>query len=166
MIEFMNGDMFRLDADAYVNPVNCVGVMGRGVALAFKTRYPATFDAYEIACREGQVRLGQVWVHRENGKALIHFPTKGHWREKSELNNVVSGLKSLTQTLKNMPDIKTIALPALGCGLGGLSWQDVRPEIEAALSHLDEKTIYVFEPIEEPPIKFGWRQPQQRKLPL
>ena len=146
MISFVNGNMFNYPVSAYVNPVNCIGVMGKGLALAFKNKFPKSYVAYRIACRRGQIRLGKVWLHQEGPKWVIHFPTKNHWRDSSRLHDVVSGLQSLVSEVESRPDIRSIALPAVGCGLGGLSWESVKPEIEKALADLNDIEIYVFEP--------------------
>ncbi len=147
-IELRSGDIFKADAEAIVNTVNCVGIMGRGIALQFKKAYPANFRAYEAACKAGEVQPGRMFVH-ETGKFtprfIINFPTKRHWKGKSRVEDVEAGLVALAQEIKARA-IKSIAIPPLGAGLGGLDWNDVRPRIEAALRDLPDVQVIIFEP--------------------
>lgn len=149
MIEFTTGDLFSSPCDALVNTVNCVGVMGRGLALEFKGRFPANFQEYQIACREQEVKPGKMLVHATGAligpRYVINFPTKRHWRQKSKLVDIESGLAELRRTILDLK-IDSIAIPPLGCGLGGLNWGDVRPKIQDALSDLPNIQIRVFEP--------------------
>ena len=138
MIRFTHGNIFTQPAEAIVNPVNCVGVMGRGLALQFKRRYPEVFHAYRIACRHGTIRPGRVFVHpsgRDIPRWILHFPTKRHWRDPSSLEDIRLGLADLAATVI-LRRIRSIALPSIGCGLGGLRWLTVRPLIEAHLNHV------------------------------
>lgn len=149
MIEFKRGDILSEGAEALVNTVNCVGVMGRGVALQFKNVYPANFKAYAAACDRGEVVPGRMHVF-ETGNAMlpryiINFPTKRHWRGKSRMEDIEAGLEALAAEVRAR-GIKSIALPPLGAGLGGLDWADVRPRIERALGGLDDVRVVVFEP--------------------
>lgn len=149
MITYKTGDIFREDVDAIVNTVNCVGVMGRGIALQFKKRFPENFKVYESACKHKEVVPGKMFVHETGSligpKYIINFPTKRHWREASRMEDIESGLQDLVTVIANL-DIKSIALPPLGCGLGGLDWSNVKGCIESALSQLSEVNVIVFEP--------------------
>lgn len=149
MIEFRTGDILRADAEALVNTVNCVGIMGRGVALQFKTAFPENFKAYEAACRREEVQPGKMFVFTtgflSNPKYIINFPTKRHWRGKSRIEDIESGLTALAGEIRRR-GIRSIALPPLGSGLGGLNWRSVRPRIEAALAALQDVRVIVFEP--------------------
>src|SRR5215813_9310019 len=147
MIEYRAGDILETDAEALVNTVNCVGIMGRGIALQFKNAYPENFRVYEAACDRGEVQPGRMFVFETrqmtNPKYIINFPTKRHWRGKSRIEDIEAGLKALQHEIQKR-GIRSIALPALGSGLGGLDWRDVRPRIDEALSDLDVQVI-VFE---------------------
>ncbi len=151
MIEFVHGNLFDADVEAIVNAVNCVGVMGKGIALEFKKRFPDNFIAYKAACDAGQLQLGRVFTY-DNGTSakpryIVNFPTKNHWRDASHLHDIRSGLESLVAEVNRLK-IGSIAIPALGCGLGGLDWQTVRKELEVGLSDYKTCRIIVFEPIE------------------
>lgn len=150
MIEFRTGDILTADAEALVNTVNCVGIMGRGVALQFKNEFPENFKAYEAACKRNEVQPGKMFVFETgtltNPKFIINFPTKRHWRGKSRMEDIDSGLKALAQEIRNRR-IHSIAIPPLGSGLGGLDWRNVRPRIEAALRELGDVHAIVFEPL-------------------
>ena len=149
MILYKNGNIFEENCEALVNAVNCVGIMGRGLALQFKKSYPDNFKAYRVACAERKVKPGQVFVfetHRiTNPKYIFNFPTKRHWRDQSRIEDIQSGLSSLAKEISYL-NISSIALPALGAGLGGLNWDAVRDSIEEELSSLSETTIVVFNP--------------------
>lgn len=153
MIEFTTGDILRTDAEALVNTVNCVGIMGRGVALQFKNAFPANFKAYRVACARKEVQPGKVFVfetHELTGpKFVINFPTKRHWRGKSRMEDIDSGLKALVAEIRNR-GIRSIAIPPLGSGLGGLNWAEVRPRIEAALRAVNDLHAIVLEPNSSP----------------
>lgn len=153
MIEFTTGDILNADAEALVNTVNCVGVMGRGVALLFKKAFPENFKAYSAACARGEVQPGRMFVFetgcRANPKYVINFPTKRHWREASRMEDVDTGLIALAETVRKH-GIRSIALPALGCGLGGLNWSEVRPRIETAMRAVEQVHVMVFEPHSPP----------------
>jgi O-acetyl-ADP-ribose deacetylase (regulator of RNase III) len=149
MIRFVrSGNLLEADVDAVVNTVNTKGVMGKGIALQFKRAFPANYRAYRAACAAGEVRLGQMFVTESDrlGKPrlLINFPTKGHWKAKSRIADIESGLRDLRRVLVER-NVASVALPPLGCGLGGLNWSEVKPRIEAALGDLPID-IEVFEP--------------------
>jgi O-acetyl-ADP-ribose deacetylase (regulator of RNase III) len=148
MIEYRTGDILQADAEALVNTVNCVGFMGRGIALAFKEAYPDNFKAYERACKHGEVVPGRMLVFETNRltgpRWIINFPTKRHWRGKSRMEDIEAGLDALVAVIQQL-GIRSIAIPPLGSGLGGLDWTNVRPRIEAAISPLAIETI-IYEP--------------------
>lgn len=153
MIEFTTGDILQADAEALVNTVNCVGVMGRGIALQFKNRFPENFKAYAAACASEAVQPGRMFVHETrsltNPRFVINFPTKRHWKGKSRIEDIESGLKALVDEIRER-DIRSIAIPPLGAGLGGLDWADVRPLIVAAMAPLEDVRVLVFEPMTAP----------------
>ena len=150
MIEYKTGDLLAENAEAITNTVNCVGVMGRGIALQFKQQFPENFKAYAAACKRGEVQPGRMFVFDMGGIAnpryIINFPTKRHWRDESRLEDIDSGLKSLIKEIQNR-SIGSIAIPPLGCGLGGLDWAQVKRHIEQVLGDMDAHII-VFEPSE------------------
>ncbi|ELP32509.1 type II toxin-antitoxin system antitoxin DNA ADP-ribosyl glycohydrolase DarG [Rhodopirellula baltica] len=153
MIQITRGDILQADAEALVNTVNCVGVMGRGIAAQFKKKFEANFKAYKKACDQGELKLGTVLVHdREqllNPRYVINFPTKDHWRAKSKIEDVRTGLISLVDEVRQRK-IKSIAIPPLGCGLGGLRWSQVRPMIEEAFADLSDVDVLLYEPVGAP----------------
>jgi|GEM_PF-439179 len=147
MIEFVHGDMFATPADIRVNTVNCVGVMGAGVALAFKQRYPEMFKAYERDCKQGLVQPGKIHVWRSlSGDWVINFPTKRHWKDESRYEDIDTGLDALRAYLETVGHV-CVTLPALGCGHGGLEWDQVSKMIEHKLDGVQAR-IRVFAPIE------------------
>ena len=152
MIEFKQGDILQANAEALVNTVNCVGVMGRGIALQFKDAFPDNFKAYAIACKRQELQPGKMFVFERrqlrNPKFIINFPTKRHWRGQSRLGDIEAGLQSLVMEIRER-GIKSIAIPPLGSGLGGLDWGQVRPRIEKALAPLEDVSVIIFEPLQE-----------------
>lgn len=145
MIIFTKGDMFETPADIRVNTVNCVGVMGAGVALAFKTKYPAMFKEYKRECKAGNLKPGKLFIWKNLfGETVVNFPTKRHWNEPSRYEDIESGLTALHKFLSKEGNVK-VTLPALGCGHGGLNWDNISKSIVKYLGNL-EATIYVFEP--------------------
>lgn len=152
MIELKTGDILQANVEALVNPVNCLGVMGRGLALQFKLAFPENFAVYAAACRSGDVRPGHMLVFETGSttkpKYIINFPTKRHWRDLSRLEDIEAGLAALRDEIERRC-IRSIAVPALGTGLGGLPWDEVHNRIEAALGNMDETVILVFEPRRE-----------------
>jgi len=145
MLHFTSGNMFELPVDIRVNTVNCVGVMGAGVALAFKTRHPAMFRAYKKACDAGEIRPGALHIWRTLTEWVINFPTKRHWRENSKYEDIEDGLKALRTYLDSLGRTVRVALPALGCGHGGLDWPRVSKRIECHLATTGAE-VFVFEP--------------------
>lgn len=153
-ISFKKGDMFSEAVDALVNTVNCVGVMGKGVALEFKKRWPDNYKEYKKLCSSKDLRPGKVFVFdtkqlfpTDGPRFLVNFPTKDHWRAKSKLDYVESGLDALVEAIKDY-GIKSIAIPPLGCGNGGLEWSDVKPLIIEKLDNLSNVDVRVFYPKE------------------
>src|SRR5436309_3172063 len=148
-IELKTGDLLKADAEAIVNTVNCVGIMGRGIALQFKKAFPANFHAYARACEDGEVQPGKMFVFDSgsftNPRYIINFPTKRHWKGKSRIEDIESGLVALAHEISER-GIKSIAIPPLGAGLGGLDWGDVRPRIEAALRDLPNLHVLIYQP--------------------
>lgn len=149
MIEPARGNLLEADAEALVNTVNCVGVMGKGIALQFKQAFPANFSEYERACRQNEMQPGRmltVSTHRLiNPRFIINFPTKRHWKGKSKLDDIRIGLWALVDEARRLK-LKSIALPPLGCGNGGLDWEEVKPIIESAFAELPEVRVLLFEP--------------------
>ena len=156
MIEITRGNVLEANAEALVNTVNCVGYMGKGIALQFKKAFPENFKAYERACRAKSVRPGKMFIFETgsmwNPKYIINFPTKRHWRSKSRLEDIEAGLQALVEEVVKR-GIKSIAIPPLGCGLGGLDWNTVRPMIEKAFSSLPGVRVLLFEPHGAPEAK-------------
>jgi len=149
MIEYKMGNILVEDVEALVNTVNCVGIMGRGIALQFKNIFPANFKFYADACKRDEVKPGQMLVFETgqmtNPLYLINFPTKRHWRGKSRIEDIEAGLIALAEEIQ-LRDIQSIAIPPLGSGLGGLDWAEVRPRIEAAMQGFRDRKIIIFEP--------------------
>lgn len=153
MIQPANGNLLAADVEALVNAVNCVGVMGRGIALQFREAFPDNYAAYKTACDRGEVRPGRMFVvdlQRETyPRFIINFPTKRHWRDKSRLEDIRAGMQSLVEEIRQRR-ISSIAIPPLGCGLGGLDWGEVCPLIEAAFAALPEVVASIYAPTSEP----------------
>jgi len=156
MIQITEGNLLQAQAEALVNAVNCVGYMGKGIALQFKQAFPANFSQYESACKAGEVQPGRMLIHYNGRLALPHyiinFPTKRHWRASSQLADIRDGLEALIDDVRRL-DIRSIAVPALGCGLGGLDWQVIRPLIEHAFAALPEVQVQLFAPQAAPTAK-------------
>jgi len=156
-INFVQGNLLKQDdVDAIVNTVNCVGVMGKGIALQFKNKWPANYQQYEVACKKKLVKTGQMFVHDSGGLVkpnfIINFPTKDHWRGNSKIEYIKDGLSDLVGQIKQL-NIKSIAIPPLGCGNGGLDWNEVKPLIEHAFKNLPEVEVRIFEPSGSPAAK-------------
>jgi O-acetyl-ADP-ribose deacetylase (regulator of RNase III) len=153
MVSYVEGDILQARADALVNTVNCVGVMGRGIALQFKRAFPQNFKAYAAACKREEVRPGRMFIFEtgalEGPRYIVNFPTKVHWRGKSRLEYIESGLEALVADVHRLA-IHSIAIPPLGSGLGGLSWSEVRPLIDRALTELPGVDALVYEPAGAP----------------
>ncbi|MDB2687025.1 macro domain-containing protein [Mariniblastus sp.] len=159
MLEFTRGNLFEAKAEALVNTVNTVGVMGKGIALQFCKSFPEILPAYKAACKSGELIVGKVQVIKlpllvgiDGPKYVVNFPTKQHWRSDSKIEFIQAGLQSLRREIEDRK-IKSIAIPPLGCGLGGLNWNDVRHEIRAALSTVSDVQIIIYEPAGKPAAK-------------
>ncbi|RLB90757.1 MAG: Appr-1-p processing protein [Deltaproteobacteria bacterium] len=156
MIQLQKGDILKADAEALVNTVNCVGVMGRGIALQFKKAYPDNFKKYKAACDDKKVRPGHMIIFETgnmfNPRYIINFPTKRHWRGKSRIEDIESGLKTLADEVRKR-NIRSIAIPPLGCGLGGLDWNIVRSMIEKTFEEFPDVQVILFEPAGAPSAK-------------
>lgn len=153
MIEVRQGDLFEARAEALVNTVNCEGVMGRGIALQFKRRFPKNYEAYAKACKRGEVVPGRVFVF-ETGELLgsrfiFNFPTKRHWRMASRMEDIEAGLRDLVCVIRET-GVASVAIPPLGCGLGGLPWPEVRARIEEAFRALPEVRAALYAPGQAP----------------
>lgn len=135
-VRIVTGDLLKSRQQTLVNTVNTVGVMGKGIALAFKKRYPDMFDDYVQRCERGDLVLGRPYVFNEPDHLVLNFPTKGHWRAVSKLSDIVAGLEYLEQHYKEW-GITSIAVPPLGCGNGQLEWEVVGPTLVRHLSRLD-----------------------------
>ncbi|MDX1933626.1 MAG: macro domain-containing protein [Capsulimonadales bacterium] len=153
MIHMAQGDILQADAEALVNTVNCVGVMGRGVALQFRKAYPENFKLYKSVCDKQELTPGQVLTYSrdtlEHPRYIINFPTKRHWKGHSRIEYIETGLEALIAEVQRL-NIRSIAIPPLGCGLGGLDWNDVRPRIEAAFRQLLDVKVLLYEPAGAP----------------
>lgn len=153
MLKLKRGNLLDEKTEALVNTVNCVGVMGKGVALQFKQAFPANFKHYQKACKNNEVRPGQMFtVATEsllNPRYIINFPTKRHWRQKSQIEDIKAGLKALVQEVQTL-GIQSIAIPPLGCGNGGLDWAEVKPLIIEAFEPISTVEVILFEPAGAP----------------
>ena len=148
-IKYVSGDLLTYPAEAIINTVNCVGVMGKGIALQFKQKYPENFRNYAKECKAGNVTTGKMLVYdcgmlSENPRYIINFPTKQHWRNNSKIEYITSGLDDLVNVIEKY-QIKSIAIPQLGCGNGGLIWEEVEDIIIDRLSHLNIE-VFIFAP--------------------
>jgi O-acetyl-ADP-ribose deacetylase (regulator of RNase III) len=156
MIEIAKGNLLEADAEALVNTVNCIGYMGKGIALQFKQAFPNNFDEYHKVCEAGQLKPGRMFIHQTgqmfHPKYIINFPTKRHWRGRSRLEDIRSGLAALVEDVKRL-GIRSIAIPPLGCGLGGLDWRSVRRIIEDAFVKAPEVHVLLYEPVGTPNAK-------------
>jgi len=149
MIEHTQGNLLSADAEALVNTVNCVGYMGKGIALQFKQAFPSNFKAYQRACKAEEVQPGRMFVFETgnlvNPRYIINFPTKNHWRGKSRMQDIDQGLQDLIAVIRRL-GIRSIAIPPLGSGLGGLDWLEVKLGIEAAFANLADVHVLLYEP--------------------
>jgi O-acetyl-ADP-ribose deacetylase (regulator of RNase III) len=156
MLEFQQGDILHADVEALVNTVNCVGVMGRGIALQFRKEFPENYEFYRAVCDREELHPGSMLVfdlHQlQNPRYIINFPTKRHWKGKSRIEDIRVGLKTLAQEVVQRK-IRSIAIPPLGCGLGGLSWNEVRPLIEETFRTLPDVQVMIYEPTGAPAVE-------------
>lgn len=148
-MKYITGNMLEADTEALVNTVNTVGVMGKGIALQFKERFPRNFKVYANACKKSEMQVGKMLVVKENTlngeKIIINFPTKTEWFKKSQYSYIEDGLKDLAMVIEEY-NIKSIAIPPLGCGNGGLKWEKVKPMMDKYLGHFSNVTIQIYEP--------------------
>ena len=154
MITFTQGNLLEADVEAAVNTVNTVGIMGKGIALMFKERFPRNFEAYAHACENKKVRIGKMFLNENREffgpKWIVNFPTKTHWRANTQLEWIEQGLQDLVRVIKEK-NIRSIAIPPLGCGHGGLNWDEVRPLVVAALEKVEDLEAVVYEPTAKSP---------------
>jgi O-acetyl-ADP-ribose deacetylase (regulator of RNase III) len=145
MITYLKGDIFSSKLQTLTCPVNCKGVMGKGLALEFKKTFPGLSEAYKQACDIGHLRIGRPWIWKVNDvRQVMCFPTKNHWNKPSTYEYISWGFVGLFQ-LHLQGEIQSLALPPLGCGLGGLEWDKVKPMLDKDLGDLPIK-IEVYEP--------------------
>lgn len=171
-LTFKSGDMFAEPVEALVNTVNCVGVMGKGVALEFKKRWPGNFKAYKKACDAQNLRPGRILTFdtgqlfaNDGPRYLVNFPTKDHWRSPSKIEYIETGLDALVAEISAL-NIRSIAIPPLGCGNGGLDWADVKPLIISKLGSLDDVNIVIFGPKDSGDLpKFSETSPLEMTYP-
>jgi O-acetyl-ADP-ribose deacetylase (regulator of RNase III)/uncharacterized protein YwgA len=153
MVELTRGNLLSADVDALVNTVNTVGVMGKGIALQFRKAFPQVYEVYKRACDAGEVQPGRMLVTQtgqvSGPRLVINFPTKRHWRGRSRLEDIDSGLQDLVRVLRDW-NVRSVAVPPLGCGNGGLDWDVVHPRITAALRDLPDTHVLLFEPAGAP----------------
>jgi len=149
MIEVKTGNILEAQAQALVNTVNCVGVMGRGIALQFRKAFPDNYNAYKKACDRNELQPGKMFVfdlgRMVEPQYIINFPTKRHWKEMSRIEDIDAGLKTLVDVVREL-GVSTVAIPPLGCGLGGLDWKEVRSKIELTFSALPEIQVLLYQP--------------------
>lgn len=144
MITYKNGSLFEGSEQTIVNTVNCVGVMGKGIALEYKRLYPDMFKKYKSHCNNKIMNIGTLYLFKADDRWILNFPTKFHWRDKSKLSYLEDGLKKFVDTYKDK-GITSIAFPQLGCQNGGLDWEtDVKPLMETYLSSLDDIEIVIY----------------------
>ncbi len=148
MIKYIMGDLLKSDAECLVNAVNCEGYMGKGIAYEFKVKFPENYKDYKEACNSGVLKIGTLHYFKENEKIIINFPTKNKWRAKSKIEYIEQGLNELLKIISEL-EIKSIAIPALGSGNGGLDWNEVKILIEQKLKELSNNIdIIIYEPLE------------------
>ena len=144
-VKIVTGDIFKSSMQTLVNPVNCLGIMGRGVALKFKTKFPEMYDDYVIKCHTGELQIGKPYIYKDKTPWIINFPTKNNWRDPSRLRFIKSGLDYLVDHYKEW-EVESLATPALGCGLGGLDWNSVKLIMEEDLNKL-EIPVEIYQPV-------------------
>lgn len=145
MITYLEGNLFESSAQVITNTINCVGAMGKGVALEFKTRYPMMFADYQSRCQAGKVQPGIPYLWENDRTQILNFPTKRDWRNPSRLDDIEDGLRYLAAHYDEL-GIQSLAMPALGCGNGGLEWTSVKALIDKHLGPLAALDVYVYEP--------------------
>ena len=138
MINFITGNLLESNAECLINTVNCEGYMGKGIAYQFKLKYPNNNRDYVKACKSGALKVGKLHYFKEDNKIIINFPTKDKWRQKSKIEYIIYGMDSLVNLLPILK-VKSIAIPPLGCGNGGLEWNDVKSLIVTKLSEIKDE---------------------------
>lgn len=147
MIIYKTGNMFNSDANYFVNPVNLMGTSGKGLTLEVKRRYPKSERIYQAICKSGEFDIGDILqVPTDDNKFILFFPTKKHWRDTSEYEYIERGLDSLKYRCQDIPKNSIVAVPQLGCGLGGLKWDKVHDLIRQNLNDVRDVTFYVYGP--------------------
>ena len=153
MIEYQTGDILEADAQALVNSVNCMGVMGKGIALQFKQKFPQNFRRYEKVCKNDALKPGRVFVYDRGAlftsdqaqRYIVNFPTKTHWRLPSEIEYIEEGMRSLVDEIQQR-DITSVAIPPLGCGNGGLEWPHVEAIIQQQMQAVPDTRVVLYPP--------------------
>lgn len=163
MITYVQGNIFDSPAQVITNTINCVGVMGAGLAIQFKNQYPDLFEDYLQRCQQGEVKPGIPYLFENDEVQVLNFPTKRHWKEPSQIKDIEAGLSYLASKYKEL-GIYTLALPPLGCGQGGLQWSDVKPIIEKHLAQIIDLEVFVYEPITSKEERYSEEEPQQPSL--
>lgn len=165
MFETKSGNILKSDVEAIVNTVNCVGIMGKGIALQFKYAYPENYKSYKKACDNKQVKLGKMHIFDTgkfiNPRYIINFPTKNHWKGKSKIEEIRRGLFDLKNIIVKY-NIRSIAIPPLGCGNGGLDWNNVKNIILESLNNLSNVKILLYAPEGAPKLD---TMPVKSKIP-
>lgn len=146
MLTFVKGDIFKSNAQVLVNTVNCRAVMGKGLALEFRKRFPQMFEEYKKECKAGRLKIGTLHLYRSKDKWVLNFPTKDHWRSRSKIEYIERGLQYFVEHHREW-GIRSIAFPKLGCNLGGLDWQEVKEKMIGYLGNLDDIEIYIYEDV-------------------
>ncbi|MCB9024754.1 MAG: macro domain-containing protein [Bdellovibrionaceae bacterium] len=152
MITYLTGNIFESKAQVITNAVNCKGVMGKGLAAQFKTKFPEMYDDYKAKCDKKNLRIGEPYLWLGDETEILNFPTKDDWKQPSKLEYIDSGLKYLANHYQEI-GISTIAMPALGCGLGGLEWSEVSSLIEKYFGDLPDIEVFVYLPKETGALK-------------
>lgn len=143
-VKVVQGDMFKSSAQTLVNTINCVGAMGKGIALEFKKRYPAMYDRYRQLCKDGLIQTGKLWLYKaDDGKWVLNFPTKQHWRNPSKVEYIEQGLDKFVKTYKEK-GIISIAFPMLGCSNGGLDKNEILPIMQKYLEQCDDLDVEIY----------------------
>ena len=167
MFELMRGNLLEADVEAVVNTVNTEGIMGKGIALQFRKAYPENYEAYKRACESGEVQPGRMFIFDQrslaNPRYIINFPTKRTWRANSRMEDIESGLAALVKDVKRL-GVRSVAVPPLGCGLGGLSWRDVQPRMRLAFEKLPDVRWMVYEPAGAPDPKAARNRTPRPKM--
>lgn len=145
MFQFVQGDLFESGCDALVNPINCTPAMGKGLALEFRRRFPGLYGQHVKLANAGFIQPGQLTVFQGEGPIIIGLPTKRHWRDHSRLQDVALGVRAVRRLLEANPAVRSVAIPALGCGLGGLKWGDVKAVLLRELEGVSAR-IVIFPP--------------------